>query len=114
MSGEDRLRLECVSNSSQPVNGSITTPSGLTLYPDNLSSIWNLNKPFNRPGVIRFRIRENKDLTNNEMGVYTCNIPDDNGDIVVLNVGLYPNKFNGWLSYCVYAICRNLISLYAL
>ena len=93
MSGKDRLTLECFSNSSQPVNGSITTPSGLTLYPDIFYGIWNLNIPFNRPGILRFRNREDRSLTNNEMGVYTCTIPDDNGNIISLNVGLYPHNF---------------------
>ena len=100
LSGKDRLRLECVSNSSQPVNGSITTPSGLTLHPDNIGGIWNLNKPFNRPGILRIRNRENRPLTKNEMGVYTCMIPDDNGIIISLNVGLYPHNFTSETVCC--------------
>ena len=97
MSDEDRLRLECVSNSSQPVNGSIITPYGLTLYPDNLDGTWNLNNPFNQPGILHFCSceSENRPLTSNEMGVYTCMIPDDNGIIISLNIGLYPNNFKG-------------------
>ena len=105
-SDEDRLRLECVSNSSQPVNGSITTPSGLTLHPDLFYGIWILNKPFNRPGVFRFRNREGRPLTTNEMGVYTCMIPDDNGNIISLNVGLYPNNFTSE------AVCCDIIRTY--
>ena len=91
MSDKKELRLECVSNSSQPRVGTIITPSGLVMSPDNNTTIWRLNNPFNRHGVLRFRTLRN--LTNNDMGVYTCNIPDDNGNSISLNVGLYPRNF---------------------
>ena len=98
MSGESELRLECVSNSSQPRVGNITTPSGLVLSPDNDTTIWRLNNPFNRFGVLRFRTLKN--LTNDDMGVYTCMIPDDNDNILLLNVGLYRRNFTSEAVCC--------------
>ena len=98
MSSKSELRMECVSNSSQSGVGNITTPSGLVLSPDNDTTIWRLNNPFNRFGVLRFRTL--KCLTNDDMGVYTCMIPNDNDNISLLNVGLYPHNFTSEAVCC--------------
>ena len=111
VSGEDELRLECVSNSSQPGVGSITTPSGLILSPDMDSGIWKLINPFNRPGLLRFRTLDHRNLTNDDMGVYTCMIPDDNGNIISLNLGIYPNSSEGYSQVVLCIVQSILISL---
>ena len=96
------LRLECVSNSSIGEVGSITTPDGTILTPDSTTSTLTLTNPFRRPGVLRLRSgdgtsqgRSSQPLPATAQGVYTCTIPDSNGNDISLNVGLYPPGFNG-------------------
>ena len=100
VSRNDALRVECVSNSSMAGVGSITTSGGDTLTPDMTPSTLKLNNPFSRPGVLRLQsIVEGKttshNLTHGDQGIYTCNIPDDNGNVISLNFGLYPAEFDG-------------------
>ena len=92
------LRLYCVSNSSQSGEGTITTSNGDTLNTGS-NGIWNVAYPGNRPGFLRLqnRIVSNTPmlLTTSDQGIYTCTIPDHEGNDITLNVGLYPNGFNG-------------------
>ena len=79
----------CVSNSSQPDVGEITGLDGTTL---TSSSGWDVNNGGNVPGFIR---ATNYAFTASDQGIYTCNISDDNGNVMVFNVGLYPTAFSG-------------------
>ena len=101
ISRHDALKVECVSNSSVAGVGSITTSGGAILTPDTTPSTLKLNNPFSRPGVLRLQsIVEGKPksshhLRESDQGIYTCNIPDDNGNVISLNFGLYPPEFDG-------------------
>ena len=102
VSRSDELRLECVSNSNMAGVGSITTSNGNILTADGTTSNLTLTNPFGRPGVLRLRSvdgtlqgRPSQSLSASDQGVYTCTIPDSNGDDISLNVGLYPPGFNG-------------------
>ena len=82
--------------------GSITTPDGTILTPAlATTSTLTLTNPFGRPGVLRLRSvdgtsqRQPGPLPASAQGVYTFTIPDSNGDVISLNVGLYPPGFNG-------------------
>ena len=86
---DDDIRLVCVSNSSQPNVGMITGRDGNTLTSGNG---WFVNRGGNIPGYIR---ATNNDFTANDQGIYTCTINDDNGNVMVFNVGLYPTGFSG-------------------
>ena len=79
----------CVSNSSQPDEGEITGLDGTTL---TSGSDWNVDNGANVPGFIR---ATNTAFTASDQGIYTCTISDDNGNVMVFNVGLYPTAFNG-------------------
>ena len=81
------IRLACASNSSQPDEGEITGLDGNTL-----TSGWNVHDGDNIPGFIR---ATNTAFTASDQGIYTCTINDDNGNIMIFNVGLYPTTFNG-------------------
>ena len=98
MSGDDGLRLYCVSNSSQSGVGTITTSNEDTLNIGYNEDLWRVQNPGNRPGSLRLqnRIESNIPMLLNisTQGIYTCTIPDDDGNEVILNVGLYPNGFN--------------------
>ena len=91
-SGSERLRFECVSNSSQSGVGEITGRDGTALYS---GGIWSVISPFSRPGVLR--VRATGVLTAGDQGIYTCTIPDDSGNSIAINVGLYPSGFSGEL-----------------
>ena len=98
MSASNGLRLLCVSNSSQSGVGAITANSGSKLS-TGAAGIWNVAYPSNRPGVLRLHNRIVSTvpmlLTASDQGIYTCAIPDDNGNDFIFNVGLYPYGFNG-------------------
>ena len=92
VSGSDGLRLFCVSNSSRSGVGTITASNGETLNIGN-NGIWNLANVGTRPGFLRLQTRQL--LTASDQGIYTCNIPVDNENYFIFNVGLYPSDFNG-------------------
>ena len=95
-SGGDSLRFECVSNSSQSGVGVITGRDGTTLTDGAAlagGGTWRVINPFSRPGVLR--VRANGALTAGDQGIYTCTIPDDSGNTIAINVGLYPSGFSG-------------------
>ena len=77
----------CVSNSSQPNVGEITG-----LDENTLTSGWNVHSGDNIPGFIR---ATNSDFSASDQGIYTCTISDDNDNVMIFNVGLYPTGFNG-------------------
>ena len=79
----------CVSNSSQPDVGVITGLNETTL---TSGSGWDVNNGGNVPGFIR---ATNYAFTASDQGIYTCTINDDNGNVMVFNVGLYPTAFSG-------------------
>ena len=79
----------CVSNSSQPDVGVITGLDGNTL---TSGSGWDVNHGDNLPGFIRATKRL---MTAADQGIYTCNISDTKGNVLVFNVGLYPTAFSG-------------------
>ena len=89
-----QLGLECVS--SQSVLGNITGLDGNT-FPG--SSVWRVGHPYDRPGVHRLRTNYDISLTAADQGVYTCTVPDSNGNQIVLNVGLYVIGFSGERQY---------------
>lgn len=100
VSGSDGLRLMCVSNSSQSGVGMITLPNGMNVNTNNLTfGVWKISNPFHRPGVLRFQtdFRSSLNFTASDQGIYTCTIPDNNGNQFIFNVGLYPYRFTGEL-----------------
>ena len=104
MSSSTELKLECASSSSQSGVGNITTPTGSIMPHDQgSSSVWNLNNPHNRPGLLRLRTQSM--LQASLQGIYTCTISDSNGRNISINVGLYPPNFSGvfGISSCKFA-----------
>ena len=87
---DGQLRLECVS--SQSALGVIT---GLDGNMFTSSTSLRVGHPYDRPGVRRLRTNDGTPLTAAEQGVYTCTVPDSNGNQIAINVGLYPTGFSG-------------------
>ena len=77
--------------------GTITGNDGSTISIGVQMGTWILNNPFNRPGVLRFQTRLTSSIVPTDQGIYTCIIPDSVGNLIVINVGLYPIEFNGEL-----------------
>ena len=98
MSTSIGLRFFCVSNSSQPGVGTTTASNGDTLD-TGVDGIWNVGYQISRPGIQRIQNMIVSWiptlLTPSDQGIYTCTIPDDNGNDFIFNVGLYPIDFNG-------------------
>ena len=94
VSGSEGLRVQCVSNSSLPGVGNITILNGSSLsYGD--TDVWNITNPHNYPGFVGIENHWQSIITSEHQGVYTCTIPDSNGNEFVFNFGLYPNGFTG-------------------
>ena len=84
-----------MSNSSQSGVGMITGRDGSRLnHLARLSGggMWSITNPFSRPGMLRVRASA---LSSSDQGVYSCTIPDNNGVMITINVGLYPNGYQG-------------------
>ena len=88
------ISFECISNSSQTDVGDIRGPNG-ELTND---STWTILK--DRPGVIVVQVRG--DFNASDQGIYTCTIPDANGDNITIDVGLYQNESK---SECIHYLC---------
>ena len=91
VTSSDIIQFECVSNSSQTGVGGITGRDGTTLI--NNRNMRTIVSAGSRPGFIRFRAINS--FTAGDQGIYTCTIPDANDNNIIINVGLYPNGFNG-------------------
>ena len=101
--GSETLRFDCVSNSSQSGVGEVTGRDGTPLMDGAAlasGGIWRINNPFSRPGVLR--VRANSVLTAGDQGIFTCTIPDDSGNTIDINVGLYSTGFSGELVMTYY------------
>ena len=93
ISGREGLRLECVSNSSQSGLGTVTTPAGHTLSPGDTTDSWSLSPPSHTPGLLS--LITSAPITPSQQGIYTCSLPDSNGNDIELNVGIYLYGFYG-------------------
>ena len=69
--------------------GEITGLDGTTLISTNG---WVVDDGANIPGFIR---ATNNAFTASDQGIYTCTISDDNGNVMIFNVGLYSTAFSG-------------------
>ena len=58
-------------------------------------SVSQLGGGSGQPGSLRFNNRVGVEvLTADDEGVYTCRIPDETGNEVDVNIGVYQNGFN--------------------
>ena len=103
VSGSNReQRLYCVS--SQTALGMITGLDGNTL---SSNGDWIVDNPKNRPGVLQLRTRS---LNTTDQGIYTCTVPDSNGNQIIISIGLYLTGFSGEKQYFVTLLHHMIIS----
>ena len=75
-------------------------PIGLTTGPFAVGRIGNPIQPASF--LVRNLAGIEIALTAADEGVYTCRIPDENGNDVDVNIGIYRNGFNSKLEYTLY------------
>lgn len=95
MSASGRFnQLQCISGSTVAGVGQWIAPDGSNITEDN-TDLFNVTVGgLDDPGFTSIEINDGASLTLDDEGVYTCIIPDENGDIQYLFVGLYGRGFN--------------------
>ena len=88
-------KLFCLSRSLQPHVGAWLAPDGSDITNNTMDHFdVNLGRE-DYPGSISMEVKIGYSLGSNEQGVYTCTIPDENGEQQYLHVGIYRNGFDG-------------------
>ena len=95
----NRLVFQCRSGSTNSGVGDIIGLDGNALSIDSTGAgvtTGGLNIRQQSPATVsvRNRFANEPDLTAAEAGVYTCRIPDETGNDVDVNIGVYTNGFN--------------------
>lgn len=87
-------QLQCISGSTTAGVGQWIAPDGSNITEDG-SDVFNITVgASDDPGFTSIKIKDGASLTPDDEGVYTCMIPDENGDMWYLFVGLYGRGFN--------------------
>ena len=86
-------RLQCITGAAIPNSGHWISPSGL-----NLNNV--TDDPFSviigdwmDPGYIEMKLEHNKVIGITDTGIYTCLVPNEDGDNATFYVGLYHNSY---------------------
>lgn len=88
-------KLFCLSGSLQPHVGAWLAPNGSDITNSTTDRLdVNLGGE-DYPGSISMEVEIGYSLGSNDQGVYTCTIPDENGEQQYLHVGIYSYGFNG-------------------
>ena len=84
--------IQCISGSNLPDLGSIASPTGLIL--DNDNDIFEVRiGDEDDPGFIQLDLKSGRSISFSHQGIYTCTIPDENGNYASLHFGLYLPAF---------------------
>ena len=101
-------RLQCITGAAIPNSGHWISPSGL-----NLDSV--ADNPFiivvgdeTDPGYIEMRLDHDAVIGIADMGIYTCLIPNEEGDNVTFHVGVYHSSFPSKLNIVIFNL--NIVS----
>ena len=78
-----------------PDVGQWITPDGRDITQNSDDEFDIIVGGINDPGYLDITLSTGRSLTHNDQGVYTCLIPDENGTITELHVGLYLPQFTG-------------------
>lgn len=98
--GESWLKFSCYSGATDISGAQFigvnsenipSSPTGVATGPlfITLEPTWRM--------VVENRESSEPSLTINDQGVYTCRIPDENGVLVDVNMGIYPHGFSSEL-----------------
>ena len=104
----DRILFQCRSGSTMTGVGQLVDLDGNTFNIGQTSGVFSVENTGSgsHPGSVQCRNRVGAEtLTAAHEGVYTCRIPDETGNVVDVNTGVYRNGFNskdkssGWLHH---------------
>ena len=84
-----RLRFFCRSDSTVKNLGELIGPGGTAITNNDVFEI------ITDGNGGELQVNTSNVLTASEQGVYTCRIPLQSGEIREINIGIYPNVFNG-------------------
>ena len=88
-------KLFCLSGSLQPQVGAWRAPDGLDIT-NSTTDYFDVNHGGDDyPGSISLEVEIGHSLQSNDQGIYTCIIPDENGEQQYLHVGIYRYGFDG-------------------
>ena len=105
-----RLSLQCVTNSTRsddsnavPVGDVIATDSSLltagTTYNNQIEvAIGSVAHGY----LSIFNLASSAYIDTSSQGVYTCRVYDDNDNLLLFNIGIYPTGFNSESSSSIY------------
>ena len=85
-------QLQCISGSTVGNVGHWKAPNGEDI--DEESFIVSVGDTTD-PGITSIELQTGVSLSTRDEGIYTCIIPDENGDVQYLYAGLYQRGFNG-------------------
>ena len=87
---EFHLRFFCRSNSTR-----INTGTLIGLDGNNITTAdpFYISNP--QPGELQIIVYRNTTLNNTDQGIYTCQIPLENGQPKNINIGIYSDGFRG-------------------
>ena len=94
-----RISFQCRSGSTITGVGQLVCLDGNTFNVGDdagVFSVAQLGGGSGQPGSVLFRNHANNEpaLTTTDEGVYSCRIPDETGNEVDVNIGVYHNGFN--------------------
>jgi hypothetical protein len=91
-------QLQCISGSSATGVGQWITPNGGEIDGGPSDSFTIITGDTDDPGFISVELKDGVSLVSRDQGVYSCVIPDENGNVHYLYVGLYLRGFNSKLT----------------
>ena len=100
----DRILFQCRSGSTMTGVGQLVDLDGNTFNIGENSGVFSVEQTgggYSHPGSVQFRNSAYyvPALTADDEGVYSCRIPDETGNAVDVNIGVYQNGFDGKFSY---------------
>ena len=93
----NRILFQCRSGSTMTGVGHLVDLDGNTFNIGQNSGVFSVENTGSgsNPGSVHFRNRVGAEtLTAAHEGVYSCRIPDETGNVVDVNIGVYRNGFN--------------------
>ena len=90
-----KVKFYCYSNSSSSNVGYVQFPTGSLRYNDSDYYQWEITR-INPSGI---RVRSYQDTDPNSWGIFTCRLPDSNGNIIETSIGVY-SRMPGMSMYC--------------
>ena len=87
-------QLQCISGSTVASVGQWVSPSGVVVNGGQNSTFIVTTGDASDPGFTSLEPRTGVSLQERDEGVYTCAIPDENGNLWYLFIGIYRQGFN--------------------